>query len=216
MKSKKQLLESWKVYPILDSGFFPDRKKLLKKFYELIESPVDVIQLRFEDFSDHALYRAAEAMVPLARKKKIPLLINDRPEIALSLGASGVHLGKGDVSARSARRLMGPDAIIGRTVRSFSDLAAINRRNADYVAIGPVFRTPIKPALRARSKSEVIELCRKAKLPVVGIGGINAGNVREVVKLGINTVAFVRYACGGNNAKKRMDALRKAMEMNVK
>ena len=113
MKSKKQLLKSWKIYAILDESFFSDNRRLLKKFHDLIESPIDVIQLRFKKLVDESFLRAAKKMTHRAKEKGIPLVINDRPDIALILGAEGVHLGKGDISVRSARSLLGRRAIIG-------------------------------------------------------------------------------------------------------
>jgi len=105
MRSKKQLLRIWKIYAVLDASLFPDTGKLLRKFKALLDSPVDAIQLRFKDFTDLSLYRAAEKMAALSKARHVPLIINDRPEIALSLGASGVHLGKSDISISAARRL---------------------------------------------------------------------------------------------------------------
>jgi len=84
-----------------------------------------------------------------ARKKGIPVILNDRPEEALMLGCSGVHLGKGDLSAGAARALMGKLAVIGRTIRNARDLAAARVKDHDYVSIGPVFRSPLKAALKS-------------------------------------------------------------------
>jgi len=190
---------------------FPDRRKLLRKFYDLLESPVDVVQFRFKDFADLPFYRAVFDMVAAAKRKNIPLIINDRPEIALSLGADGVHLGKGDILVSAARKMLGPGAIIGRTIRGAVDIGSINRKEVDYVAVGPVFRTPLKPGLKAVSRSRLRELSRSVRMPLVAIGGINKDNVREVVREGIRTVAFARYGITETYTRKKIEELRKAM-----
>lgn len=213
MKSKKRRLKGWKIYAIVDETFFPDTRTLLRKFRVLIESPVDVIQLRCKKLFDESFFQAAEEMTCLAKTKGIPLVINDRPDIALMVGASGVHLGKGDISVRAARNLLGSDAIIGRTIRKWTDLERSGDINdTDYVAIGPVFNTPLKPALRRITSERLREAAEKIKVPVVAIGGINDTNVEEVLKYGIRTVAFVRYALTQKNTKAKIEKLRKIIK----
>ena len=211
MKSKKQLLKSWKVYPILDSGLFPESKRLLNKFKILLASPVDAIQLRFKDFGDRSLYKAAEKMALLARAKRIPLIINDRPEIALSLGASGVHLGRSDLSLSAARKMLGTGGIIGCTIRGEEDMGSLVRKYADYVSVGPFFRTPLKPKIKAVPRDRIRKLVKGTRMPLVAIGGIDSSNVREVTACGISTVAFVRYAITGRNTRRKIELLKELM-----
>ncbi|MBL7073325.1 MAG: thiamine phosphate synthase [Candidatus Omnitrophica bacterium] len=210
MKSKKRRLKGWKIYAIVDETFFPDTRTLLRKFRVLIESPVDVIQLRCKKLFDESFFQTAGEMARLAKTKGIPFIINDRPDIALMVGASGVHLGKGDVSPRAARNLLGPGAVIGRTIRNVTDLKKSGDiDDIDYVAIGPVFETPLKPSLRRVSPRILREAVEKIKIPVVAIGGINDTNVHEVIRQGIRTVAFVRYALTYKNTKVKIEKLRK-------
>jgi thiamine-phosphate diphosphorylase len=211
MGSKKQRLKSWKVYAILDDSFFPRGQGLLDKFLSIIESPVDVVQLRFHDFGAPWLYRAARKMNALAMKRGIPLLVNDRPEVALELGASGVHLGKGDIPVKRARELLGEGAIIGRTIRQGDDPDSGDVRGADYLAIGPVFRTPLKPDLKAVSRAALRELCGMVTVPLVAIGGITKDNVTRITDCGIRTVAFVRYGIVGKDTTRKIRELREAM-----
>jgi thiamine-phosphate pyrophosphorylase len=211
MISKKQLLKSWKIYAILDDGLFPDARQLLRKFSDLTESPIDVLQLRFKNLAKDSVYNAAKKIVRTAKKKNLPIIINDRPEIALALGCSGIHLGKGDISAKCARRILGKGAIIGRTIRGIKDLEFIDKKEVDYVAIGPVFRTPLKPELKKISRQRLREVQKRTQLPLVAIGGINKRNVREVAACGIKTVAFVRYGITEKDTNKRIKELRKAM-----
>ncbi|MEA3489310.1 MAG: thiamine phosphate synthase [Candidatus Omnitrophota bacterium] len=183
----------------------------MRKFRSLMKSSVDAVQLRFKDLADLSVYRTAREMADLARKTKVPLIINDRPEMALSLGASGVHLGKSDISASTARKVLGPDAIIGCTVRGFRDLDSVDKKDVDYVAVGPVFRTPLKPGVRAISRPRLRDLCENAAIPLVAIGGINIRNVGKVVSEGVKTVAFVRYGIAEKDTRRKIEKLRQAM-----
>ncbi len=210
MRSKKQLLKSWKIYAVLDDSLFPDRRRLREKFRVLLKSPVDIVQLRSRDFSDKFL-RAAKEMAAQARKGNVPLIINDRPEIALLVGAAGVHLGKSDIPVPVAREMLGPDAIIGRTVRGPGDLRSPDLKDADYVAIGPVFRTPLKPELKKVPSSRLQKLSRDVRMPLVAIGGINKDNAGKLVAEGIKTVAFARYGITERDTRKKIRQLRKIM-----
>jgi thiamine-phosphate pyrophosphorylase len=211
MTSKKQLLKNWKIYAVLDDGIFPDSRILLKKFSELAESPVDIVQLRFKNIQNKSIFAAAQKIIEKARKKNLPVVLNDRPDLALLLGCSGVHLGKGDISPGKARKVLGKKAIIGCTIRTAKDLKSISS-DVDYVSIGPVFKTPLKPGLKARTSRAIKEVVRASKLPVVAIGGINLDNAKKVLKEGIKTVAFVRYAITQKNTKQRIEKLRKILE----
>ena len=204
MISKKQLLKNWEIYAVLDSGLFPDSRELVKKFKELAKSPVDAVQLRFKDLAERSLYKAAKDIIAAAKESNTPIIMNDRPEWALSLGCSGVHLGKADVSASVARKVLGKGAIIGRTIRCAADLRRLDSKDVDYVAIGPVFRTPTKPELKAIPRKVLREVVKRTDLPLVAIGSINKDTVRGVNKEGIKTVAFVRYGISSKNTRKRI------------
>ncbi|MFC1644097.1 thiamine phosphate synthase [Candidatus Omnitrophota bacterium] len=216
MKSKKQQLKNWKLYAVLDNSLFPDRRKLLRKFYDLLESPVDAVQLRFKDFTEPALYRTARKMAVRAKEKNVPLIINDRPDIALFLGASGVHLGKGDIPASTARKMLGAGAIVGRTIRGLKDLEAVDTSAVDYVAIGPVYRTPLKPGLKTVPRRLLRELCSKASLPLVAIGGINKRNVRRLIAEGVRMVAFARYGITEKDTRKEIEELERIIKREIK
>ncbi|MGB3057773.1 MAG: thiamine phosphate synthase, partial [Candidatus Omnitrophota bacterium] len=144
--------------------------------------------------------------------KNLPVIINDRPDMVLALGCSGVHLGKGDISAGLARRILGENAIIGRTVRDIEDIRSLKKKDVDYVSIGPVYRTPLKPYLKTVSRFRLREVCEKSSLPVVAIGGINSGNARELAGCGVKTVAFVRYGIAEKNTREKIEKLRKIMD----
>jgi len=212
MTSKKRLLKNWRIYPVLYDGLFPGADELLRKFRQLLKSPVDAIQLRLDDIHDPAIFKAAKRMVSEARKKRIPIIINDRPETALSLGVSGVHLGKGDIPERVARKMLGPAAIIGRTVRGPGELKQLDARHVDYASIGPVHATPLKPGIRSVTGSKLRRARGAARMPLVAIGGINADNAGKVVREGIRAVAFARYALRDKDTPGKIKLLRKKID----
>ena len=211
MASKKRLLKDLRVYAILDDGLLARGPRLLEKFISLIDSPVDAIQLRFSDFSRPELYALAVRMNGMARARGIPLIINDRPEVALSLGASGVHLGKGDMPVGKARTLLGAGAIIGRTIREGDRIDAEELAPADYFSIGPVFRTPLKPGLSPVSGHALKKLAEEATKPLVAIGGINSGNVSRIISRGVRAVAFARYGITVKDTVRKITELREAI-----
>ncbi|MFH1395137.1 MAG: thiamine phosphate synthase [Candidatus Omnitrophota bacterium] len=210
MKLKKQRLKSWKIYAILDESFFLNKQKLLKKFHDLIESPIDVLQFRSKNLNDFSICRLIEKMACFTKKKKIPFIINDRPEIAFSVGADGVHLGKSDVSIKIARKILGAGAIIGKTIRSYGDLLPFEDE-LDYAAVGPVFSTPLKPGLKPIPSGRLRFLAKNTNIPLVAIGGINLNNVCEIVENGLRTVAFVRYGITQKNTCEAIKNLKKSM-----
>ncbi len=211
MRSKNRLLKNWEIYAILDDGVFPDEVALEGKFRAIIKGGADVIQLRFKDIIQSSRQRLAARLVKEGRKHGIPVIINDRPEIALSLGAQGVHLGKGDISCGVARALLGDGAIIGRSGRCLRDIRLAEAEGSDYAAIGPVFATPLKPGIRPSTRFEMRKAVNSARIPVVAIGGINNDNVGALVKEGVRTVAFIRYGTTERATEKKIKALRRTI-----
>jgi len=210
MISKRELLRNWKLYPVLVDSLFPDGKSLLAKFRELLDSPIDCIQLRFKDIADSRVFDMAAGMVDRARKVGLPVLIDDRPEAALALGADGVHLGKADIPPRIARELLGRDAIIGRTTRArLPELELFDGKDVDYVSAGPLYVTPTKPGLRALPHARVKKFIEVSPYPVVGIGAIDGSNIEHVKGLGVRTVAFVRYGITARDTRKKIEELRR-------
>ncbi|MFH1790675.1 MAG: thiamine phosphate synthase [Candidatus Omnitrophota bacterium] len=121
-----------------------------------------------------------------------PVFIDDRADTALACAADGVHLGKGDIPTALARRLLGRGPVIGRTVRGLREAKAAERDGADYVSIGPVFRTPYKKNIRPRGLAVVRGVVNGVRIPVVAIGGINTHNLKAVFKTGAAGAAMIR------------------------
>ncbi len=157
-----------------------------------VRGGVTCVQLREKHCSTRDFIREARSLQPLLQHHKIPLIINDRLDVALAIGADGVHLGQSDMHIGDARRLVGEKMIIGISAENLNDAIVAEQEGADYIGISPVFETDTKVDTAAPLGLEGIRWIRRAvNLPLVGIGGINAGNVREIICAGADGVAVV-------------------------
>jgi thiamine-phosphate pyrophosphorylase len=157
---------------------------------------VTIVQLRDPDATTRALIAAAEALQAVLAPHNVPLVINDRVDVALAVGADGVHLGDRDMPAATARRLLGPGHIVGVTVHDAAEARAVDTAIADYAGIGPVFATTTKMGARPPIGVDGFAALRRlVPLPVVGIGGIDAGRTAGVIAAGADGVAVVSAIC---------------------
>ena len=180
-----------KLYPITDrrlSGL-----SHAEQVARLSDGGACVVQLREKHLSPREFYREAEEALRVARARGVRLVINDRADIALALGADGVHLGQDDVPPRAARALLGDKAIIGFSTHSVEQAARAAHLPVDYVAIGPVFATSSKENPDAAVGLEGVARAREAvgQLRLVAIGGINEENARAVLDAGADSVAVI-------------------------
>jgi thiamine-phosphate pyrophosphorylase len=138
-------------------------------------------------------YEQAKAALEVAKQRGVQLIINDRADIALVLGAAGVHLGQDDMPPEAARKLLGPNAIIGYSTHNIEQAIAAINLPIDYLAIGPIFATTTKsdtaPVLGLEGSRAVREAI--GRFPLVAIGGITHANAREVIRAGADSVAVI-------------------------
>jgi thiamine-phosphate pyrophosphorylase len=151
-----------------------------------------LLQLRDKELSSRALWEVAREIVRLARPHRAALIINDRLDIALAVGADGVHLGPHDLPLAEARRLLGPAAIIGASVSTAEEAQAAQEAGATYLGVGPIYPTSTKPdAGEAVGPARIAQIERTVSLPVLAIGGINRDNVGEAIRAGADGVAVI-------------------------
>ena len=132
----------------------------------------------------------------------MPLIVNDRVDVALAVGADGVHIGRNDMAPNDARRVLGPDAIVGWSVTGSEDLAPLDPAVVDYAGLGPVFPTATKPdAARPLGIDGVRALRPRIPVPVVAIGGITADTAGGIVAAGADGVAVVSAICAAADPK---------------
>lgn len=151
-----------------------------------------LVQLRDKGATAAALFRLAAALLPLCRQAGVPLVVNDRLDVALAAGADGVHLGQDDLPAAEARRLLGPDRILGVSAATPAEARAAEQAGADYVGVGPVFPTATKPDAGEAVGLKALAAVRAAvAIPVLAIGGITAANAGAAVAAGADGVAVI-------------------------
>lgn len=155
-----------------------------------------VVQLREKHASSRDFLELARALVSRIQPLGIPLIINDRVDIALASGAAGVHVGQSDMPPQDARRLMGPDAIVGLSVETKKELAAAANYDIDYVGVSPVFSTPTKTDTATPWGLEGLRWAREhSSLTLVAIGGIHRNNAEAVIEAGAHSLAVVSELC---------------------
>lgn len=161
-----------------------------------------VVQYRKKDFELEKDLAELKAIADLARDLDRILIVNDNPQLALQVGAGGVHLGQDDGSPEAARNLLGVDAVIGATVHDLAELKVLRNSPIDYIGVGPVFGTQSKrldlPELGLQNLSLI---CEASPFPVVGIGSIVLENVVQVIKAGATGVAVISAICKSTNPK---------------
>lgn len=184
---------------------------------EAVAGGVTVVQLREKDASTGEFVELARRLMAMLKPLSVPLIINDRVDVALAVDADGVHIGQSDMKYEDARRLLGPDKIIGLSVESFEDIEAANALDVDYVGISPVYGTPTKTDT---AEPFGLEGLRKAvamsEHPTVAIGGMNASTIGEVVAAGADGVAVVSAICSAENVREAASELKSIVDANAK
>ncbi len=159
---------------------------------EAVAGGVTCVQLREKHAESRAYYERARALRERLRPLGIPLIINDRLDIALAAGADGVHLGQGDLPCVEARHIAGPNFLIGISVSTTAEAQAAARDGADYLGISPIFDTPTKTDTPPATGIDGLRAIRAAvSLPLVAIGGIKAETAAAVVRAGADGIAVV-------------------------
>ena len=183
------------LYLVTDRGLCGGRP--LEEVVRLaIEGGVSCVQLREKDLSTREFVETASAVKSILRPSGVPLVINDRIDVALAVGAEGVHIGQGDMPYETARRLMGRSAIIGLSVETWEDVEEARDLDVDYLGVSPVFPTPTKTdTLSAWGLEGLARIRAYVKHPLVAIGGMNRQNAAAAVRAGADGIAVVSAIC---------------------
>jgi thiamine-phosphate pyrophosphorylase len=169
---------------------------------------VDMVELREKDLERRTIERSAATFRRLCDTYSALFLVNDDPGLAVSVRADGLHLGQDDMPVAEARGRLGPDAIIGLSTHSEEQIAAA--QGADYVSVGPIWETPTKPGRPAVGLDLVRHAAEKTALPFFAIGGIDLGNVEQVVRAGATRLCVVRAIRDAENPGAAAASLRRA------
>jgi thiamine-phosphate pyrophosphorylase len=183
------------LYLVTDRGLCGN-KPLDEVVMQAVKGGASYVQLREKEISTRAFVEEALKIKKLLRPYKVPLIINDRLDVALACGAEGVHIGQEDMPYEIARKLMGPKAIIGLSVETWEDVEISQTLDVNYIGVSPVFATPTKTDTKGAWGLEGLARIKAfSKHPLVAIGGINETNVKDVVKAGAPCVAVVSAIC---------------------
>lgn len=181
---------SLRLYAVTDRSWLRG-STLYEQVEKALRGGATFIQLREKSLDTESFIEEARQIKILCEKYHVPFVINDNVEVALAVGADGVHVGQGDMAASDARKKLGAGKIIGVTARTVEQAAEAERQGADYLGTGAVFATSTKGDAKEISHGTLKEICRSVSIPVVAIGGITAGNVMELKGTGIEGVAVV-------------------------
>jgi len=180
-----------RIYPLTDVPL--SRISHAEQVQLLSLGGASLIQLREKRMPPREFYEQAKKAVAVALSCGVQLLINDRIDVALAVGAAGVHLGQDDMPPEAARKLLGPNAVIGYSTHNIQQAIAATKLPIDYVAIGPIFATTTKSDTAPVLGLDGLRTVRQAigTFPLVAIGGITHGNASKVIEAGADSVAVI-------------------------
>lgn len=167
------------------------------------------VQLREKDVSTLFFIEEAQKIKTLTARFRVPLIINDRLDVALAAGADGIHIGQEDMPYATARKLMGPKAIVGLSVETWDDVVKAQELDVNYLGVSPVFETPTKTDTKGSWGLEGLARIKSySRHSLVAIGGLNASNAEDAVMAGADCIAVVSAICAA------LDPLRASRELN--
>jgi len=199
-----------RIYPLTDvplSGIsHAEQVKLLSL------GGATLIQLREKRMPAREFYEQAKEAVEVAARRGVQLIVNDRVDVALAVGAHGVHLGQDDMPPEAARGLLGPEAVIGHSTHNIEQAVAAAKLPIDYLAIGPIFATTTKSDTAPVLGLEGLRTVRRAvgAFPLVAIGGITSANAADVIAAGADSVALISALL--SNSSRISDATRSLLK----
>ena len=158
-----------------------------------------MIQLREKEWPSGRLLPLAERLRDRCRRAGVTFIVNDRVDLAIAVGADGVHLGQDDLPARATRPLLRPGMVMGRSTHSLAQAREAQAEGADYIAVGSMFPTRTKPDFQLVGPELIRTIRPQTKAPLVGIGGVTRENVAEVIRAGADGVAVISAVCGATD-----------------
>ncbi|WHY15376.1 thiamine phosphate synthase [Peribacillus frigoritolerans] len=187
-------------------------EELTKIIAESVSGGVSIVQLREKNNSSLSFYEKASALKQLLNELSIPLIINDRVDIALAVGADGIHIGQDDLPLPVVKKMVPEDMIVGVSVSTLEDALEAERNGADYIGVGSVFPTKTKQDATLMALEDLGEICRGVSIPAVAIGGITADNISALSDSGLSGTAVVSAIMNADNPKTASESLLKIIK----
>lgn len=203
----------FKLYLITDRNLLTPHSSLLTAVEEALKGGVKAVQLREKDLRTRDLLEMAYKMREMTKKYNAKFFVNDRVDVALAVGADGVHLGQQSIPAEAVRRIAHNKLMVGASTHSIEEAISADKQGADFITLGPVFETPSKMKY---GKPVGVDLLREAKekisIPVFAIGGIKEDKVSDVIKAGADGIALVSGIFGASQIKEKTDGFMRLLK----
>lgn len=210
IEGQEYMRMNYSLYLVADvSG--TERHSLEKSVEQAIIGGCTAIQLRDKNISDLEFYNLARKIKEVTDKFKIPLIINDRIDVALAVEAAGVHVGQSDLPAEVVRKIINKDMILGVSVTDINEAIRAQKEGADYLGVGAVFSTTTKLDASNVSKKMLKDIKKSVDIPVVAIGGINIHNLSDLLDTNIDGIAVVSAILGQDNIVQASKQLREVL-----
>ena len=188
-----------KLYLVTNSDKYSE-EEFLERVEAALKGGVDILQLREKDKTDLEILALGKKVKELCDTYKVPMLIDDKPHLAWALGV-GVHLGADDMPIKLARKLLGPDCLIGATAKSVEAAKKAEKEGADYLGVGAIFETKTHVKTKRTSVETLIEIKKNVGIDVYAIGGLNTQNVDILEDSGVDGVCVVRAIMDSPNVE---------------
>ena len=194
------------LYFVTDSTGFTE-EEFLFRVEQALKGGVTLLQLREKEKSTREYIELAEKVHAIAKRYKVPLIIDDRVDVALAVNAEGVHVGAADMSVATARKLMGADKIVGATAKTVPWAKEAYEQGADYLGVGAIYPTTTKVKTVLTSTDTLREICNAVPIPVNAIGGLNKENIAVLAGIPIGGICVVSAIMKAEDPKKAAEEL---------
>ena len=194
------------LYFITDSTGWTE-EEFLRRVEEALKGGATLVQLREKDKSTREYMALGEKVHKLTKAYNVPLIIDDRIDVAMAIGAEGVHLGQSDMPISAARKILGEDFIIGATTKTVPQAIEAYEQGADYLGVGAIYPTTTKVKTVLTSTETLDAICKAVPIPVNAIGGLNKTNIHVLEGIGIAGICVVSAIMKADNPKEETEIL---------
>ena len=197
--SKEQIRRAMLLYAVTDQSWLKENETLLDVVKEVLKNGATFLQIREKDLDEADFEAEAKKLQDICKEYHVPYVVNDNVEIAMKIGADGVHVGQSDIKGRNIRAMIGEDKILGISAGTVAEAVAAEKAGADYIGVGAIFGTSTKKNARNMTMECLKAIVDAVTIPVVAIGGINGNNMLELTGSKVDGVAVVSAIFAAEN-----------------
>ncbi len=201
--------ETLLLYAVTDRHWLSEGEPLSHAVKEALEGGTTILQIREKSMDEAAFEAEAIELMALSRQYRVPFIVNDNVELAVRIGADGVHVGQEDMEAGRVREMIGPDRILGVSAQTVEEAILAEAAGADYLGVGAVFPTGSKSDAVDVSHETLKAICKAVSIPVVAIGGITYENMEQLAGSGIAGISVISAIFGQKEIKTATMELKK-------